>query len=108
MNSNSDSRRKIGFAALGILPFTVFPAIGNEPIGPLPSSVTECEAAKTRFLESEYPSAADLKTFFDCFHVDFTYGTITRIPPLEPPKQEDACQSETGGLAIECGDLSRG
>jgi len=68
---------------------TVLPAKSDDTEQLTPSFSVECEGAKRRFLESENPTSEDIKLFFDCFRVDFTYGKTTRINTPAAPMQRE-------------------
>jgi len=87
---------------------TGHPAMGNEANEQITDSSAYCKAAAKAFLESDFPSSADAERYFDCYRVDFTYGSITRVTNPELPKHHHHCHLEDQGIATDCAGLFRG
>ena len=101
-------KSSLTFAILGIFLVTVLPVNGDEAGKQTRDTLAVCESAKKKFLESDNPTSEDAEAFFDCYRVDFTFGTITRINTPNAPPQQDDCQRESEGPADNCGASSRG
>lgn len=95
-------------AVAGIHLFTLLPAIGDETADNSAGYAADCKAAETRYLENDFPNSEDAERFFECFRVDFTYGSITRVITPELPEHDEHCHREGKGLATDCDELSRG
>ncbi|MDD9908716.1 MAG: hypothetical protein OXR62_03405 [Ahrensia sp.] len=108
MHHQKNGRRGLYSVVAGTFFCTVFSAMGEVAADNLVGFAADCKAAEKRFLESDYPNSEDAERFFDCFRVDFTYGSITQVITLELPENDEHCHREAKGLSSDCADPSRG